>query len=372
MGIFDKVKKILFDEEEIEDLPVRDDKREEENEMAQSGGVILHHAEDEEEDTIQEVKVPEEKPATLRFPIFEEEEKDERIVNEEDTDLELNEIQKRLDEDNLNRTVELEKVREENLTRSKEDFINEYNESKRLERMEEPRREVIHDKTPYRVPPVISPVFGVLDKTYDPDKYEETREKITMKNSGNTTFNGERQFGPVSYNDQGIPQPKYVKQTVVVTTTSDAFKEELKKDAEMIKEAEKIEKEIIDSIINNDNYEIEDKNILEDTKEVEPVKEEIVEEPEIEYDEPTIEDTEDNSDEVITGSPYDDMLDEMENSDKEPTVDINELLDNKDEEVEEANIVPDAPKDIEENVNLDDTIETDLYGLIDSMYKDDE
>ena len=98
MGVFDKVKKILFDEEELEDLPVHEDK--EVDEMKKGGGVILHHEDDVEEDTIQEVKVPEEKPVALRFPVE---------MEENTTEFELTDIQSRLNEDDFNRTEEIEK-----------------------------------------------------------------------------------------------------------------------------------------------------------------------------------------------------------------------------------------------------------------------
>ena len=51
-----------------------------------------------------------------------------------------------------------------------------------------------------------------------------------------------------------------------------------------------------------------------------------------------------------------------------PTVDINKLIDST-EELEAADLTPEAPKNIEDNEKLDDTIETDLF---DSMYKDED
>ena len=393
MGLFDKVKKILFDEEEIEDLPVKTSKEEVEEEhdikaiMGQDdkkGGVIVHNN-NVEEDTITEVKVPEEKPKSYSFPIFMDDE--EEVIEELPKRESVQDTQQlRLQEDEFDRTREIERLREEKLNKTRQDLINEYNENRRVQRdTVEPRRENLNvpekkEKVPYKVPPVISPVFGVLDKNYDPDTYEETRQKITMSNAGNTSALGERQFGPVSYNDQGIPTPKYHSQTVIIATTAnptDVIKEELKKEAEAIKEASKIEEEIIKSIIND---EIDTKDSIEDafadTQEVEMPEEryvapieETVEEPTIEYEAPIIEDEEDD-DAVITGSPYDDIFDDTQ-TDLQPTKDINDLIEEQ-EEAEEADITPDAPKNIEDNVDLDDTIETDLYNLIDSMYKDEE
>lgn len=385
MGLFDKVKKILFDEEEIDEtLPIRTDEiekekkrieKEEHDEVSETrfdnrarGGVIFHNDE-ADEDTITEVKIPEEKPSSLVFPVrvddFEEE--------KEDT------VQMRLKEDEFDRTQELERAREKQITRSKEDLLKEYNDMRasRATNTVETRKSIedlpSHEdtKTPYKVPPVISPVFGVLDKNYDPDNYEETRQKITLSNSGSSTDMSERQFGPVSYNDQGIPLPKYHKETVIITNDPSAknfIKEELLREKETMKEVNKIEEEIINSIINDEPETTSIEDAFEETQPVEKITEEEpiledVTEPDIEL--PSLAD-EEESDEVITGSPYDDFID----SDIEPTKDINDLI--EETEAEEANVTIDTSKDIEENVNLDDTIETDLYNLIDSMYKDEE
>ena len=397
MGLFDKVKKILFDEEEIDEtLPIRTDEiekeknrieqeevRQPENRVERSRGGVIFHNNDVEEDTITEVKVPEEKPTSLVFPVkvddFEEEKE------KEDT------VQMRLKEDEFDRTREIERASVQQMTRSKEDLFREYQESRpqvQPRQTVEPRKLNIEEKkeeekSPYKVPPVISPVFGVLDKNYDPDNYEETRQKITLSNSGQTPSNAERQFGPVSYNDQGIPLPKYHKETVIITNDPKAknlIKDELLREKEAMKEVNAIEEEIINSIINDgpETNTIED--AFEDTKPVKKVRasrkleeEEptIIEEEPIVEEEPEIElpsladDLEEESDEVITGSPYDDLIDEVE-----PTKNISDLI--EETEAEEADVTIDAPKNIEDNVNLDDTIETDLYNLIDSMYKDEE
>ena len=200
-----------------------------------------------------------------------------------------------------------------------------------------------------------------------------------MSNSGTTSNMSERQYGPVSYNDVGIPLPKYHKETtVIIATTADPTKElhdELKRESEALKEVNKIEDEIINTIIND---EVEP-SIIEEEK---PSIEEEIEEPTVEFEEPVVEEP-DETEEVITGSPYDDMLDAID-EEKQPTVDINELINNSEPEEEivdeedkeddavEADVPIDEVKDKEENVNLDDTIETDLYNLIDSMYSDED
>ncbi|MCR4581596.1 MAG: hypothetical protein K5666_03705 [Bacilli bacterium] len=408
MGIFDKVKRILFDDEDIEELPVRTEKKEEKEKDTEevekenrnlfeeiereNSGVVIHN--DVDEDTITEVKVPVEKDESFIFPVKVDDDDDIFETKKDEPTLDTQQL--RLKEDDFDRTKEIERVREQNLTRSKKDYIKEYTESRRLQKEQtEAKRDLSSvpekkEKAPYKVPPVISPVFGILDKNYDPDTYEETKQQITMTNSGNSTKMTERQFGPVSFNDQGIPEPKIKSKTVIITTTvnsSDTIKEELKKEKELAKESNKIEEEILNNII-NDVIETHDsiEDAFEDTNKIEPVKEHIIEEdvkePEIEFETPKIKEEkeepieelyEEDNDEVITGSPYDDMFSDEEEETKElkPTVDIDKLIESTDE-MEEADITPASPKNIEDNDKLDDTIETDLYNLIDSMYKDDE
>ena len=405
MGIFDKVKHILFDED-TDDLPLRTDKEEkeekkeekhdlfEELEKESTGGVVIHNEVDE--DTITEVKVPVEKKESFIFPMKMDDEEEIAPVERENDTTEL-----RLKEEDFDRTREIERLREQKMTRSKEDYIKEYTDSRRVQKQEVlPKRDFSQipekkEKAPYKVPPVISPVFGILDKNYDPDTYEETKQQITMTNSGNSTKISERQFGPVSFNDQGLPAPRIINKTVIITTAVDPtenMKEELKKEQEKIKESNAIENEILNNII-NDAIETHDsiEEAFEDTKEIEQVPnniiEEEIEEPTVEYETPkkkevvlppvveeepeVVEEEEDDA--VITGSPYDDIFDDEEEPQEElkPTVGIDELIDST-EEMEEADITPAAPKNTEDNENLDDTIETDLYNLIDSMYKDEE
>ena len=411
MGIFDKVKRILFDDEDIEDLPTKEPKKEEKVEEKvnsrdlfeeiekENGGIIIHN--DVEEDTITEVKVPVDKNESFIFPVKVD---DEDIFEEKKEKFDTQQL--RLKEDEFDRTKEIERVREQNINKSKMDYIKEYNDARRIQKEE---KEEIKDfssipekkeKGPYKVPPVISPVFGILDKNYDSETYEETKNKITMSNSGNASKISERQYGPVSFNDQGIPETKVKSKTVIITTTydsSNSLKEELIKEKEKIKETNAIENEIINSII-NDTIETHDsiEDAFEDTNKLDVVdnnivEEQIVEEPVVEFEQPKtkeevreetmeqpiIEDfEEEDNDAVITGSPYDSMFEDEEEEEQpveelKPAVGIDELI-SATEEMEEADLTPSAPKNIEDNENLDDTIETDLYNLIDSMYKDDE
>ena len=123
-----------------------------------------------------------------------------------------------------------------------------------------------------------------------------------------------------------------------------------------------IEEEIVNNIINDEPKE---EIKLEDTNDFDEILDE--EPQELESNSKDVIEELVENDEVITGSPYDDILDTTTEI-EEPKVDIEDLINS----AEEADITPKAPKNKEDNENLDDTIETDLYGLIDSMYKDED
>lgn len=71
---------------------------------------------------------------------------------------------------------------------------------KMLSADEEPSKE----KKPFTNTPVISPVWGILDKNYKPEEIVDRTETLTKLNTGAVP----RSYGPVSYNDQPLVQKK--------------------------------------------------------------------------------------------------------------------------------------------------------------------
>jgi len=208
--------------------------------------------------------------------------------------------------------------------------------------------EQVPGKKPFVVTPVISPVYGILDKNYTPESVIERN-----KDNSNLEAQKKRLYGAT---EEEIP---VVREKKVVEKKEEVKKEEEPKTIieEKPKEEEYIEsiKNIIDEDIPK-NKSVED--MVEDTAEYTPV------EPTIEYEEP--EEIESPKEEIPeVEEDYYEEPEEIEEDSEEmeaPSVSIDTLIDNPMEDEEEA------PRQ-----ELDDTIETDLFNLIDSMYsKEDE
>lgn len=381
MGFMSKIKGILFDEDEIEvqvdsdELPGMPPKEVKHLDRKVSSGIIEHHrVEEEEEDTIKEIKIP-----------SYDEQEDIRLVK--DTSKAA-----LLDDDEMDRDFPVEhKEKEESPTRTLYDFdvnkrygsrSNGYEENNYYKSVEEVRKEYnigtpvkkhteeIKDyrkmlnndaestKKPFTVTPVISPVYGILDKNYKAEDIEEKRELISKTNSGVKP----RMFGPVSYNDEPLPMTKKsesplkkdlvelnttINELINDSVTSEDVQKAVSEKVDYYKE-EEIEEDIPlsgevpddDEIIKTDNYDDYDATSIEN-----------------EYiGNNNIEDAFDSTDEYKRINEVDDLKEPLDNT--EPSIDIEQLIDKKDDD--------------DDDQDLNNTIETDLFNLIDSMYKSDD
>ncbi len=350
MGLMDKMKKILFDEEDIEvpitseELPERKPKKVEEpqkKEVKSSTGFIDYHHEEESEDTIKEIIVPkeevkEEKKETLeptprlRFPVDDfdlpEEKMPTRSSRGSSRDLlEPSEPKSvKRDYDELSRYFDKpskkEPIREEPI----------FKKTKTSDSME-------NGKKPFQVTPIISPVFGILDKNYKPEEIANKREVINKVNNG---IKKDRQYGPVSYNDEPLPKPHTY-----------AYKEEKPLKEELVELNTTISELINDSVTN----------------------EEIKEEIEYPKDKVRIPEPIEEEDPIIATENYDEIEESIESAYAgnntiedafEATSEFDEIR-QKDDTLQTLDEIPD-------DEHLDETIETDLFNLIDSMYKSDD
>ena len=297
MGLMDKVKKILFDEDEIE-VPVKSDelpKREVKKESFPSrGSFINHHEEVEEENPIKEVIVPKEKEE-----VHEEVEIKKNFNFADDDDFDYlpkraneksevhEEVKSRIDMYNV---YDEYKRKESTPTKTFHAGLQENKDYKKIIKDEEPSKE----KRPFKVTPVISPVYGIIDET----KVEKTIEK-------KVEVSPVRNFGPVSYTDEKVPKFEE-KEKVVIPEKIEITDDEIQTSG--------IENDYLD----NNNIE----ESFESTSEYEKINRE----------------------------------DALEHDDFQYTPQKNEI----------------SEEEKHENEKLEDTIETDLFNLIDSMYKDDE
>lgn len=409
MGVFDKFKKILFDEE-IEEVPSGEElpERTPKKNFRSESGFIDHNAQ-KDEDVIKEVvyepKTEEEKPVSRssRYGTEEYEKKEDiprQISRYEDTKpyMEREDVESKIESvlHEPEREVKVETpVEVEHKVEHKYDFGSDFDMPKVEEHVEKrdipayvptdkyglrrdykailrngsekrhgelehkdyaaivrEKAEATPGKKPFVVTPVISPVYGILDKNYTPDSVIERN-----KDNSNIDAQKKRLYGNTEVRVEEVivrEEPKRV----------EPVKEEVK---EVVKEVPTKEEEYFDSIQNIIEEEIPKRatktveEAMEDTEEFKAV------EPEITYEEPAVveEDIpieEDPITPVVEEEPYYEEPEEVEDEIEAPSVSIDTLIDNPMEEEDEA------PRQ-----ELDDTIETDLFNLIDSMYnKDDE
>lgn len=309
MGLMDKVKKILFDEDEIE-VPVKSDelpKREVKKETFPSRGSFINHHEDnevEEENPIKEVIVPkeeakEELPQRKTFNFADDDDFDYMSRREVKSEVEEPKQSSRYSMYNAYDEV---KKRENTSNSPFHAGLQEDKDYKKLIKTEEKER----DKKPFKVTPVISPVYGYIDV----DKKIEEQKKVEVKEEKPQV----RNFGPVSYNSERISKT-------------------------IEKEEEKVEEVVI------------------------PEKIEV----------------EDSFDDIKTSGIENEYLGNNNIEESFESTSELETINDADSKMLEDNDFEYTPQTIEEseeekreNDKLEDTIETDLFNLIDSMYKDDE
>lgn len=358
MGLFNKLKNVLFEEEEVE-IPVITKKTEEEeveNSREQRYNPPTF--------TTEQIDLT---PSRDNISKFRNVKRDIEVDSSSD-DVKTQEIPLPNEEDSASKSPFLSfdedefervnsRIKENEEKQEKHDKQEKKQEEKQPKKTEESKR--VETPKRFKPSPVISPVYGILDKNYK-------KEDITLKGTE--------------------PMPIY-EEVSVETVRKKAFgtlvddiestlgeeiniKKEEKEDersideilTESIDETISLDEEIEIPLMNSDNSSVEDQ--LEDALEEdveedismeieEPIKEEkpVLDNAEIEL--PTFEDlTEDNEEEEIS----------EESSILEKTDTIKML----DEIGNELNDVK-ANKEL-----LEDTTETDLFNLIDSMYENRE
>lgn len=208
MGVFKKLKDVLFDIDDEEDIPV------------------ITKEEPKEENPIKEVKMPveeetekvEEKPkkeSTFNFPLddFDDDElptrtKREYVVEEKPKPREVRRF-------------------EEPVRRKEPDYTPRYHQTSSISRREEPRQQ-------FKLSPVISPVYGILDQNY-------TKEDIIVK----TESTNKRP------DLESVRQKAYGEKRVEIEEVEDEFSEPLKTLDEILVEREETpvkEKKVIEEV----------------------------------------------------------------------------------------------------------------------------
>lgn len=386
MGLFDKVKKILFDEEEVEvpvndgELPERAPKKAKKEE---SRGFIDYGSREEEnvveEDPIVEVKVPKEevvksipkepKGFNLQEDFEIEEELPTRSRFEETTqeyrieDNSFKQVDTRID----SRIDRVREPRKDYRELAKVETTTKSNEVKDYKRIVSETKETTFKK-PFKVTPIISPVYGILDKNYTADEVLERREQINLVNNGVTKK--PRTFSSVGYSDMPLPKgngtsSKMAKELVELNSTINEMIDDAKLD-------ETREIAITRTEIKVSEPAVEERTVVQEVKKPVVIKEEPIEDTEEIIMTPNYDDFETSSieNQYIGNNNIEDAFentnefnrisefDKKEEIHEEAPISIEEIINNRD--------------NIEEEDHLEDTIETDLFNLIDSMYKRDD
>lgn len=358
MGFISKIKNILFDEE-IVDVEVNNDElpeRETENKkynVNNSGysrsGFIDHSAynqeetEEDEEDVIKEVVLPKEdelEDKTIEIPRPEHREvirpRTFNVYNDYEEKKEELPVRK---EHNYGPRMDYASFLKNDKKEEKQEEIKDYRKIAQSALAEK------NEKKPFKVTPVISPVYGIISET------EGMRnEFVNIPEVIEAPVNPpkQRKFGPVSYNDTPIKEKTVVRKVTVEEHVYEPELPEFKKEVPVKEEVEE-KKPIIQE-------EIEEYNDFEDQELSSP-----------DYDSLPSDFTSGVEDEYL-GNDIEDAF--------EKTEELN-AIDESDKELESEStddIIESVQNDNEdsEDMHLDDTIETDLFNLIDSMYKDSE
>lgn len=397
MSFVDKFKKILFDDvDDSEELPERTPKNKKESSKSDSHGFIDYHNEEEEENPIREIKVPQEEKALPKV-----EEQVEKfnfpIDTEYDAPKEVPTRQRNYEEMDINFLAsepedEVRIVKEVNsfATSPKKEIPRKERDTRDYRRIleKEETKEKPQEKKPFTNTPVISPVWGILDKNYKPEEIVDRTDALTKVNTGAVP----RSYGPVSYNDQPLVQKEVKKpEKSQRTERVDRIERPTRTETKVAQTEELIE--LNTAITDLINEPIAEENYVKPPikKEKKAVKREIPREQEL-----PSHSISDIDDDIIKTDNYDEIEEVSENFNR-TSIDINENDNNNiedafestsefdsirendevediDDEVVDMESIISRPteSDSEEDAGLDNTIETDLFNLIDSMYKDED
>lgn len=359
MGLFSKLKNVLFEEEEVE-IPVITKKTEEEPKNLREQRYNPPSFDTEEIDVSPsrdnisrfrnvkrdiEIDVSNDDVKTQEIPISMEKEE------EENKSPFLS-----FDEDEFERVNAKIKENEEKQIKQ-EKHEKQEKEKQNPKRKEEPRRTEAPKR--FKPSPVISPVYGILDKNYK-------KEDIVAKNEVIPTFEEvsvetvrKKAFGTlVDDIESSLGEENVV---IKEEQQDDRSIDEILTDS--IDEMISLDEEIEIPIMSSDNSSVEDllEESVEEEREEEKDDSQEIEKSNLENEEPILENNE------IELPTFEDLNEEDEREKKEDS-----LLE-KTDTIKMLDDIEDELDDFKTNKELlEDTTETDLFNLIDSMYENRE
>ena len=256
MGLFNKIKDILFEDEEIEEtesIKVRDDKKE---------------SKTEEKKPIAEIIEPQRRPEVHSEPVREEKRRESAYEtpkkvreNKDYDDLSERDLFKSentfpfpdFDEEEFSSTMNRQQKRPTTnvLEYEKKKKVERKYDYGRYERTE--TREVV-EKKKFRPSPIISPVYGILNEDY---KIEDIKDVTEENRNNNLDFNSVRKkaFGDIETLEEE-PKQTYYEETVTVK-----LKENDEDKKQKVKTIDELLEDTADVEINVDKNEKKKNNI---------------------------------------------------------------------------------------------------------------
>ena len=352
MGLFDKLKNVLFEETEVE---------EDVEETKEVRREIPNYSNEKKNKRVVDI---DEDDATMSLPKINKESKHDKLAFEDLEEQEYD-FEKEVDHDlfKIDKTFDFpafdEDEFEEFTPRRKEEpkkvepVVEEKRVKPKKEVVESPKRDYgsprissrfdeISEKKTFKPSPVMSPVYGILDKNYRKEDVLTRDEKLASQNVKlDVDSVRKKAFGTLE-EDLGVKEEPKI----------DYYDEEIE---ETVIETPDVEETLLDEVVDN---EIDVTKEMEIPEEKEEIKDNIEEEIEKEYAE-------------------DESLDEIDKLFEEPTLELpktksrtkkkKEDLDEIDEIVEE--VKEETKEDLDDDVKVE---EDDLFELIDSMYENKE
>lgn len=191
-------------------------------------------------------------------------------------------------------------------------------------------KEVV-EKKKFKPSPIISPVYGILNEDY---RIEDIMDKTEESKDNNLDFNSVRKkaFGEVENLEEVKPHEEYYEETVTVKLKEDEKEEKSKTIDELLEETSDLIMDVEEKVKQKETERAVEEEKVEETEEpvVEPIEEDHI------------------TEEMTEATPVSDY----------------EEIDNDLDEVVETKKSKKETKDIDD----DDTLENDLFDLIDSMY----
>lgn len=360
MGLFSKLKNVLFEEEEVE-IPVITKKTEEEPKNLREQRYNPPSFDTEEIDVspsrdnisrFRNVK------RDIEIDVSNDDVKTQEISLSSEKEEENKSPFLSFDEDEFERVNAKIKENEEKQIKQ-EKHEKQEKEKQNPKRKEEPRRTEVPKR--FKPSPVISPVYGILDKNYKKeDIIEKGNDIVTTFEEVSVETVRKKAFGTLV---DDIESSLGEEKTIVKEEKQDERSiDEILTDS--IDEMISLDEEIEIPIMSGESSNVEDllEENVEEEKEDDDYQE--IEESNLENEEPIL-----DNDEIELPS-FEDLNEE--NSDNEQKVEDSSILE-KTDTIKMLDDIEDELDDVKANKELlEDTTETDLFNLIDSMYENRE